>query len=247
MIRRLALLAIVLIIGCSSDPSGVDDPGNPDDPADPTLPTNPGDTPPINLVDCEKGVDNVRSNALQTTSDGDVEYVVGGFEIAADDHDPYVARIDAGILTWCGVYSQATSDEHAALVALASDDSLWVAIRTTSGTELQASEGAFQPGTGSGDGEEIIFLANLALDTGAPLAGTFVHAVQANGDANTMRAQALSITTDDRPELVALSEDTPPPFQPENCAPPSPYQWKGEFSKDLTTLVEVSADRCRLE
>ncbi|MGF1662576.1 MAG: hypothetical protein ACFCVG_08910 [Kineosporiaceae bacterium] len=253
--------------GPASSPAGDPAPlaGPPPSASDPTVPVpaeraapagsdvGPAEVYPFSCGDSEAAV--AASGAPHVIAGSGAVYV-GAQQVEGDNQDPRVVRFEGGEQVWCRDDLETSGDDGRAYGVLWSGDRLYVVVSAV-GTQGEPS-GDLRRYTGSGwltsytdaspgggGGAEVSVLVQLDPVTGEAVAGTWLTAVTADGETNSLVVTALATVGGD---VVVDADAWYSPRgadgRPLACSGSSPFPTRYTFAPDLSAVVDVRARGC---
>jgi hypothetical protein len=195
------------------------------------------------------------SGAARVGAGGDTIYA-GAQQVSGDNQDPRVVRFDGGRQSWCRDDLERSGDDGRAYGLLWSGDALYVAV-SANGTQGAASGDLRRYTTGGwltsysdaspsgGGGAKASALVRIDPATGEPSAGTWITSVTSAGKTNSLVITSLAFSHG----VIVVGVDSwfsprRPDRSPLQCTGDSPFQVVYRFTPDLTSVLDVSADRC---
>jgi hypothetical protein len=199
----------------------------------------------------------VAASGAPSVSIGDLTVYIGYRQVSADNQDPVVRAFSAS--DPAGGYVRTdyeTSGDDGRGFGLLTDGVSLYALFSATGTQgapatdyRRFTAGGWLPSYGSGGGARVSVLARLDPATGEPIEGTFVSAILASGNANTLVGTGLDYRTLPGGETAILVEGDSF-FSPRGLdgqalddagATGSPFAYRLLLTPDLTTALAAEA------
>ncbi len=248
--------AAFALIGCGSG-AATSDGGTIDSSGSSSYPYTLSPTNPAFQVAWQSGsLDCTMSAAAMATSDaaavtvGASTIYAGWKQVAGNNQDPFLARVDNGGIAWCVGVEAESPDGRAYGLAWDGGPTLYVVYSVDGGGTALDGVGGWLPAYGSaggGGGPKVAVIAKHDPDSGALQRATFVPAQLPSGKINTLAPRAFTVTTAGEVELLGdPTFSTLNPDKTRMCASGSEYPsgYRVRFPADLGTPICAQTETC---
>lgn len=196
----------------------------------------------------------VQSSGAANITSGNTTIYIGYQQVSGIDQNPIIASFTNGIQDWA-ITDYDTSAVDARGLGLGwntSDNRLYAAFSTDGGANAGAytrfndsgrMDSAWQGSYGSGGGSKVSVIYELNPANGGVLGGTYLIAKLSNGNTNTIQISDFGWSDD---QLVVYASSFFSPLNPDKSrmthdGGSSPFDYRGLFSADLSTLNSAEA------
>lgn len=204
-------------------------------------------------LDCAMDASAMLASDAASVTVGSTTFLAGWSQVSGDNQDPFLARLDAGAVTWCVAAEAQPPDGRAYGLAWDGADTLYVVYTVVGGGTAFDGHGGWVEayGTmGSGGNVKIAVIARHDPTDGALRATTFVPAQLASRrSVNTLSPRAFTVLADRTVELLGDSAFSPlNPDRSRMCEGGTEYPngFRAVFSADLTTMLCAQTEECSL-
>ncbi|MDX2091427.1 MAG: hypothetical protein SFX73_26440 [Kofleriaceae bacterium] len=204
-------------------------------------------------LDCTMSAAQMAASDAAAVTVGASTIYVGWKQVAGNNQDPFIARVDDGTVTWCIAAEAQAPDGRAYGVVWDGDATLYAVYSTDGGGSALDGHGGWLPayGTiGSGGGPKVAVIAKHDPATGAIQRATFVPSqLASSGKVNTLAPRALTVIAGGAVEFLGEPAFTPlNPDRSRMCVPDSEYPrgYRVRFPADLGTPSCADTETCSL-